>query len=143
MRHGRRHASPGSFWSRHAGIPPAKTVHSLLFRIALRASGAALFSSHHAAGHGDAFPISQCIGNPAAGFVEVPPCGPARDPGPFGSRFLFEVLGIDEPDELDRPGIDRDSLDGIFAAAGHVAAEVRSTGNGTAYAGPSPAAGIG
>jgi len=76
-----------------------------------------------ATGHFDCFPVHQCIGNLAAGFVQVAPCSFARDPEFFCGFFLFKPFQIDKPYKFDLLGLQRDTCAFLFRiAAGLVAA---------------------
>jgi hypothetical protein len=89
------------------GLPPVKKKKTLLLfgTFILRAFRAPAFSSFGAAGHLNAFPVDQCIGDLAPGFMQVAPRSFARDPEFFCCLFLFEPFEIDKPDQLDLIGL--------------------------------------
>jgi hypothetical protein len=108
--------------------------------ILLGAFRAPAFCRFLAAGHLDPFSIHQCIGNLAPGLMEIAPRGFAGYPEVLGSLFLFEPFKVNEPDQFDLIGVQRDALAFLFrAAAGLVTTGFRVTGDGTPKPRPSPA----
>jgi hypothetical protein len=63
------------------------------------------FRCFYAAGHLDTLAVDECIGNFPPGFVEIAPCGLARDPEFFRCLFLFQPFEVDEPDQLNLIGV--------------------------------------
>jgi hypothetical protein len=103
--------------------PPKIKSFLIPARVILWALRAPAFRSFCAAGHFDTLPIDECISNLFAGFMEIAPCGLTRDTEFLCRLFLFEPFEVDEPDQLDLLGLERDPLPFQFrAAAGLVAA---------------------
>ena len=112
----------------------------ILIRGTPRAFRAPAFRRFRAAGHLDALPVNERIGDLAPRFVEIAPGSFAGDPEPFCRFLLFKAFEINEPDQLDLVGLERDALTLFFrAAAGFVTAGFRRTVDSAPEPRPSPA----